>query len=258
MAVRRTKKPSPTRHCAGATHAVVDDEGVAHLRFLSFADLGWIVAAVRAGFSRYQRSDPALQRESPFVSLHGQRPRQVALMMPMHTCLMDAMKMKPELWRAPYVDVETHMGRWYEVVRTPTSGDDLQMRDVFRDYTLREDGFIDVVSTYTHSTLGKKVFHGEATATDSANSRWKVDYPGTVHSMPFFRGEIYIIKVDVAGQIALLGQPDRKHMCLLYRKPVVEPAIAEAWLKIGEAQGFSTSNLVWPINSDFEIPAPRY
>jgi apolipoprotein D and lipocalin family protein len=76
--------------------------------------------------------------------------------------------------------------------------------------------------------------------------------------MPFFRGEIYIIKVDVAGQIALLGQPDRKHMCLLYRKPVVEPAIAKAWLKIGEAQGFSTSNLVWPINSAFEIPAPRY
>jgi len=73
-----------------------------------------------------------------------------------------------ELWRAPYVDLDLYMGRWYEICRKPQSADDKGLRDVLVDHSRGADGSIDLLSSFDHPVLGNRAYHGVATPQDSS------------------------------------------------------------------------------------------
>lgn len=162
--------------------------------------------------------------------------------------------MQTELWRAPYVDLDLYMGRWYEICRKPQSADDQGLRDVLVDHSRGADGSIDLLSSFDHPVLGNRTFHGVATPQDSSGSLLEISYPETLHWLPFLSGRVFVVKVDVDYRTALIGEPRRQGLVLLHRSPVMEPSEARKWLRIAECQGFDTESLVWPIHSGCQAP----
>ena len=157
-----------------------------------------------------------------------------------------------ELWRAPYVDLDHYLGRWYEMFRKPSGSGDGRLRDVSVEYSQGSDGRLDLVSSLAEGPFGSQTFHGTAEILDGANSRWEISYPNMPHGIPFLVGDVYIIKVDVDYRTAMMGVPNRHGLTLLHRAPVLDPAETAQWLRIAVAQGFDTSDLVWPIHSGCE------
>lgn len=157
-----------------------------------------------------------------------------------------------ELWRAPYVDLDYYLGRWYEIFRKPSGPDDSRLRDVSVEYSQGSDGRLDVVSSLAEGPSGSHTFRGTAEILDGANSRWEISYPNMPRGFPFLVGDVYIIKVDVDYRTAMIGDPNRRGLALLHRAPVLDSAEIAQSLRIAVAQGFDTSDLVWPIHSGCE------
>jgi lipocalin len=134
------------------------------------------------------------------------------------------------------VDLNRYVGRWYEIAKFDhifERGLDFAMAN----YTLREDGKIDVLNTGVKDGRAKDA-KGIAKTTN-ISGLLKVSFFG-----PFY-SDYRILMLDTNYQYALVGGSNENYLWILSRTPQLDDATRSLILAEAEKRGYNTSKLVW-------------
>ena len=134
------------------------------------------------------------------------------------------------------VDLNRYVGRWYEIAKFDhifERGLDFAMAN----YTLREDGKIDVLNTGVKDGRAKDA-KGIAKTTN-ISGLLKVSFFG-----PFY-SDYRILMLDTNYQYALVGGSNENYLWILSRTPQLDDATRSLILAEAERRGYNTSKLVW-------------
>jgi len=137
-------------------------------------------------------------------------------------------------------ELERYLGRWYEIARLDHSFE-RGLERVTAEYSLRPDGGVRVVNRgYSSEDREWREADGKAYFVESADQGYlKVSFFG-----PFY-GSYVIFELDQTDyEYAFISGPDLSYLWLLARKPEVEPALMERFLRMAEARGFDLGQLV--------------
>lgn len=142
------------------------------------------------------------------------------------------------------VDLARYLGRWYEIARLPMRHEPANASDITATYSLNEDGSVRVQNRMRHNGEVEESI-GRATTVDTSNSRLEVSFlPEGLRWIPFTKGDYWILKLDPAYSVALVGSPDHKYLWLLARHPHLDEATVNQYLAHAQAQGFDLSGLI--------------
>lgn len=138
-----------------------------------------------------------------------------------------------------YVDLERYAGKWYEIARYPNRFQRDCAADTSATYALRADGKLAVINE-CRSPQGKiKRAAGTATVTDKkSNSKLKVTF-----FWPFY-GKYWILECAPDYEYAVVGEPSRKYLWILSRKPQMEEALFQRLAERVADQGYDPAKLV--------------
>lgn len=148
-----------------------------------------------------------------------------------------------------YVDLGRYAGKWFEIARLPNRFQK-NCTATQADYTLREDGNIQVVNTCRLKSLdGKlKTAKGKAKVADpKSNSKLRVTF-----FWPFY-GDYWILHLGPDYEYALVGTGNRKYLWILSRTRELNPEIYDSLVQKANEQGFDTSRLEKTLQ-----PAPEH
>lgn len=149
----------------------------------------------------------------------------------------------PALEAVPSVDVERYMGLWYEIARYPTSFQK-DCEGTTAEYTLRDDGRVNVLNTCRFGTKDGKPRSAEAVARvmeGSNGARIFVNFAPI--PLPAGRGNYWIIYLDEDYQHALVGEPSGRFLWMLSRTPAVTPDVREELNAAAIAAGYDLGML---------------
>ncbi|MEQ9506585.1 MAG: lipocalin family protein [Hyphomonas sp.] len=149
----------------------------------------------------------------------------------------------PALEAVASVDVARYMGLWYEIARYPTSFQK-DCEGTTAEYTLREDGRVDVVNTCRFGTKDGEPRSAEAVARvmeGSNGARIFVNFA----PIPLLagRGNYWIIHLDEDYQHALVGEPSGRFLWMLSRTPTVTPEVRAELDRAAVAAGYDLGML---------------
>lgn len=144
----------------------------------------------------------------------------------------------------PTLDLPRYLGTWFEIARLPMRHEPANATDVSAHYSLDEDGAVRVRNRCrVEGEVEESV--GQAKPVDGSNSRLEVSFlPEGLRWIPFTKGDYWVLKLDPAYQVALVGTPNREFLWLLARQPLIDAATREAYLAEARRQGFDLSKLI--------------
>jgi apolipoprotein D and lipocalin family protein len=164
-----------------------------------------------------------------------------------YACARAGAKDKRPLEVVPEVDLGRYAGRWFEIARLPNRFEKSCASDVTADYTLREDGEINVVNQCRGGGGQLKKAEGRArrASKDGPNTKLKVRFaPGYLKLLPFVWGDYWIIDLAPDYSHAVVGDPGRDYLWVLARTPRMTEEAYRAALGRAESQGFDVSRLI--------------
>ena len=134
------------------------------------------------------------------------------------------------------VDLNRYLGSWYEIAKYDhvfERGLDYAMAN----YTLREDGKIDVLNT------GIK----DGRAKDAKGIAKTTNIPGLLKVSFFgpFYSDYRIMMLDTNYQYVLVGGSNDKYLWILSRTPQLDDATKALILAEADKRGYDTSKLIW-------------
>lgn len=134
------------------------------------------------------------------------------------------------------VDLNRYLGSWYEIAKYDhvfERGLDYAMAN----YTLREDGKIDVLNT------GIK----DGRAKDAKGIAKTTNIPGLLKVSFFgpFYSDYRIMMLDADYQYVLVGGSTDKYLWILSRTPQLDDATKTLILAEANRRGYDTSKLIW-------------
>ena len=138
------------------------------------------------------------------------------------------------------IDPAKYMGKWYEIARLPNHFERKCAGDITATYTLRPDGRIDVLNECRRSDGRVESARGIARPADrkGPNTKLKVSF-----FWPF-AGNYWILDLDPDYRWALVGEPDRKYLWILSRKPYLEERIFDRLLDRAVEEGYRIGRLI--------------
>ena len=150
----------------------------------------------------------------------------------------------PELKTVPTVDLNRYIGKWYEIARYPNRFEKECASDVTAQYTLRENGKIEVVNSCRRSDGTMKSSKGSAKVADKqTNAKLKVTF-----FWPFY-GNYWIIDLDPEYRYAVVSEPGRDYLWILSRTPKLEPVVYDALTAKLRQNGFDPGRLIKPVQN---------
>lgn len=162
------------------------------------------------------------------------------------------------LMRAPLqvvapVDLKRYAGRWHEQARLPNRFQKDCKGVVTADYTLRDDGMVDVKNRCTHDDGTVDEALAEARVIPVAGlpgaGRLEVRFaPRWLSWLPFVWGDYWILKLDRDYQVALVGTPDREYLWVLSREPKLSEAALQSELDYARSLGFEVDRVIRTAN----------
>lgn len=141
------------------------------------------------------------------------------------------------------VDLERYAGHWFEIARYPNLFE-RGCAGVTADYSLNDDGTVDVVNTCRKGSLTGKVKQAKGSARvveQSGNARLKVKFaPDWV---PFAEGDYWILYLEQDYSAALVGDPSGKYLWVLSRTPVLDATVYGRIKAKADALGYESGRL---------------
>ncbi|XP_027901736.1 temperature-induced lipocalin-1-like isoform X3 [Vigna unguiculata] len=150
------------------------------------------------------------------------------------------------------VDLQRYMGRWYEIASFPSRFQPKNGANTRATYTLKEDGSVHVLNE-TFSDGKRGFIEGTAYKADpnSDEAKLKVKFyvPPFLPIIPVV-GDYWVLFLDQDYQYALIGQPSRKYLWILSRKPDLDEEIYKELVEKAKEEGYDVSKLQKTPQSD--------
>lgn len=136
--------------------------------------------------------------------------------------------------------LQPYLGKWYEIARLDHSFEQ-GLTQVTAEYSLRNDGGVNVINRGYNSTTGKwQQAEGKAFFVNDTNQGYlKVSFFG-----PFY-GSYVIFYLDPAGQYAFISGPDHDYLWLLSRTPIVDDSVKQQFITMSKQKGFGIDKLIF-------------
>ncbi|WP_321301364.1 lipocalin family protein [uncultured Sphaerochaeta sp.] len=145
----------------------------------------------------------------------------------------------PPLDTVSSLDLDRYLGSWYEIARYQHRFEK-NLVGAKADYSLRDDGRIQVVNSGIKGELEGKITSVKAVA-------WRPDegVPGRlkVRFFGLFTSDYLVFGLDEDYQWALVGSDDRDFLWFLSRTPEVSDATLDAMKAIAVEQGYDMEKL---------------
>lgn len=140
------------------------------------------------------------------------------------------------------VDLERYAGRWYEYARIPNRFQEQCARNTTADYTILENGRVEVVNRCVKSDGTVDEARGIARVVDpDTNARLKVSFVRLL-GFNLFWGDYWVIGLGDDYEYAVVGTPDRKYGWLLTREPEIPEALVDELFFVLETRGYRYSD----------------
>ena len=148
---------------------------------------------------------------------------------------------------APAVNLVRYSGTWYEIARLPNRFQEQCAGDVTATYTLLDNREIRVVNRCRKESGEFDEAEGRArlASDDGPNTKLKVRFaPAFLSFLPFVWGDYWIIELAPDYSYAVIGEPSRKYLWILSRKPSIEESTLQDILTRVKQKGYDLNGLV--------------
>ena len=136
------------------------------------------------------------------------------------------------------VDLERYIGKWYEIAKIPNRFQKKCVRGTTAEYTLRDDGRVNVVNRCEEKDGSLSEARGIAKIVDTnSNAKLKVSFVSFLGWRPFW-GDYWVIGLDEGYQWAVIGTPNHKYGWVLARSPALDGEIMEEVFAVLERNGY--------------------
>ncbi|UJP11227.1 lipocalin family protein [Microbacterium sp. KUDC0406] len=147
-------------------------------------------------------------------------------------------------------DLQRYLGLWFEVGRLPLRFEDDGARDVTAEYSLDDDGTVQVDNRCLDESGEPVQALGRAVPDEGHPGRLRVTFlPAALRWIPFTEADYWVLKVDGDYRHALVGTPDRRHLWLLSREAEMPTDTEAEFLTEARAQGFELGAWIRPAQS---------
>lgn len=149
------------------------------------------------------------------------------------------------LQSVPGVDLKRYAGKWYEIAKYPNRFQKKCVGNTTANYTLKDNGRIEVRNECVLKDGRTAVAIGEAKINDkNTNSKLKVRFaPGALSWLPFVWANYWIIDLDPDYEYVAIGEPKRNYFWILSRKPTMNDSTYQNILRRAEAMGFDPARV---------------
>lgn len=151
----------------------------------------------------------------------------------------------PPLRAVAHVDLGRYAGVWYELARLPSPLDAACSGQPELSYTVHDDR-IEVCHRCPVAGGQVRVTRAEARAVPgSGGARLRISHlPSWLHWLPGAWSDYCILHIDEGYSVAVVGEPRRRGLWLLARRPRVEPETLHLLIGMARAQGFPVERLL--------------
>ncbi|MDX2469216.1 MAG: lipocalin family protein [SAR324 cluster bacterium] len=146
-----------------------------------------------------------------------------------------------------HVDLERYLGDWYEIASYPQWFQE-GCTATQATYSLIEPGKVKVLNScrLENPETGKvKAAEGVAWVVEhSSNAKLKVQFPlSSWFQTSFLAGDYWIIDLDSEYQYAIVSDPNKEYLWILYRKPKMEEAQLKTLLEKLKNWGYNLDRI---------------
>jgi len=136
------------------------------------------------------------------------------------------------------VDAESYMGLWYSIASIPTKFERQCVQGTTAEYTLLENGRIQVANTCYDEEGKVDVARGQAWIPDSSeSSKLKVSFVRFL-GIWWFGAPYWVIDLAPDYAYVVVGEPSRKYGWILSRTPTLPDDVFAGILSRLESQGY--------------------
>jgi apolipoprotein D and lipocalin family protein len=142
------------------------------------------------------------------------------------------------------VDLKKYAGLWYEIAKIPNRFQKHCVSGTTAQYTLRDDGRIDVINSCIDEDGVIDRAEGLARIVDTkTNAKLEVSFFSILGWRPFW-GDYWIIALDENYQWVVVGTPNRKYGWILSRSQQLDTETIENLFQILKVQGYNPKDFV--------------
>lgn len=147
------------------------------------------------------------------------------------------------------VDLKRYAGVWYEQARLPNRFQKQCVGPVSAEYSLLNDGTVEVRNRCTLPDGRADEAIGAARVVPVAGQpgagRLEVRFaPAWLSWLPAVWGDYWILKLDRDYQVALVGTPNREYLWVLSRAPQLDEATLQEHLEYARSLGFDVDKVL--------------
>ncbi|MFC2079385.1 lipocalin family protein [Candidatus Bipolaricaulota bacterium] len=140
------------------------------------------------------------------------------------------------------VNVTQYMGLWYSIASIPTSFERQCAQGTTAEYSLLENGRIQVINTCYDSEGNKDVARGQAwLPNESETSKLKVSFVRFL-GLWWFGAPYWVIDLAPDYTYAVVGHPSRKYGWILSRTPTLPDDVLAGIFERLESQGYHSDD----------------
>ncbi|RMF14764.1 MAG: hypothetical protein D6761_08920 [Candidatus Dadabacteria bacterium] len=141
------------------------------------------------------------------------------------------------------IETERYLGTWYEIASIPQWFQSFCGAGVRARYALRTDGLIEVTNSCIDRSGNYRELNGIAGPSNPArNAELQVSFVG--ERPDEFGGDYWILFIDEAYRLAVVGEPSRKYGWILSRQPGLSQERLDLALAVFANAGYDTSLFV--------------
>ncbi len=143
------------------------------------------------------------------------------------------------------LDIQRYAGLWHEIAHLPMRYQKQCAHDITARYTLAEDGTVQVRNACITHDGQREVAEGVARPVPGHPGRLQVRFaPAWLAWLPMVWADYWVLDVDPAYQWALVGEPTRRYLWILSRKPTLDRATFDALKARAESMGYDLEPLI--------------
>lgn len=156
---------------------------------------------------------------------------------------------------ASNVDLHRFSGTWFEIARKPVSLERKSFHHITYEYHVVAKNKLSTNLRYQTKEGRVIQLSGEAIVKNPPdNSQYLVSYTPKVLKKPK-KTNFWIIRIDKAYQVCLVGNKKRTRLWLFSRQPNLDPRIVDDYLGYACEQGFDTDNMIFVDHNPQAVPS---